>query len=111
VLFRSASVVFQRWLFPANYNGIVTVTAGPEGIGLSVSKLFGVNSPPLLIPWGEVASAGSGMYLGLVYRFWFTTPRPRVTISVIGRAGRMLAEHWEHAGSSAAVVPAEPTAR
>ncbi|HEX5724316.1 MAG TPA: hypothetical protein VFX98_02555 [Longimicrobiaceae bacterium] len=100
------SGMFSRGFLPTNYNGVLNVTAGPEGVGLSLWGLFRAGSEPLLIPWDEISSAGSDHFLGLIPRFWFVTLEPRVTISIIGRAGRMLARHWDEVQDRAALAPA-----
>ncbi|WP_426492825.1 hypothetical protein [Hymenobacter sp. 102] len=38
----------------ANYRGVLRISCGPAGLGLSVLFLFRVGHPPLLIPWAAV---------------------------------------------------------
>lgn len=40
----------------ANYNGVLYVTAEPEGLHLAVLSLFRVGHPPIRIPWTEITS-------------------------------------------------------
>jgi len=38
----------------SDYNGCLTITVGPAGLGLSVLWLFRPGHPPLLVPWSSL---------------------------------------------------------
>jgi hypothetical protein len=38
----------------SDYNGCLTITVGPAGLGLAVLGLFRPGHPPLLIPWSSL---------------------------------------------------------
>lgn len=40
-----------------NYKAILTIHTSPDGLHLSVMKLFRVGHPPILIPWTEIHHA------------------------------------------------------
>lgn len=50
--FQSASM---RWM--TNYNSILTVSAGDEGLSLSILFPFRFGHPPLLIPWNQIVAS------------------------------------------------------
>jgi len=58
---RSASIGTQ--VFPVSYGNCLTVTVSEEGLGLAILFLFRFLSPPLLIPWAEIASVTEGQFL------------------------------------------------
>jgi len=52
----------QRWTWQSgrmrwgtNYNGCLTLGAGPEGLYIAIMWLFSFRHTPLLIPWQEIA--------------------------------------------------------
>lgn len=42
----------MRWL--TNYNNVLTLGVGPQGLYLATTFLFRFMHPPLLIPWNEI---------------------------------------------------------
>jgi hypothetical protein len=42
----------MRWL--ANYNSVLTIGVGPQGLYLASMFLFRFMHPPLLVPWSEI---------------------------------------------------------
>lgn len=86
------SGMMTRFLFPVSYSGVLNVAVGAEGVELSVFPLFGLGSPRLLIPWNHVAECRSYRMLGMFDRFTFRPAQSDVTITLSGRAARMLAD-------------------
>jgi hypothetical protein len=86
------SGMMTRFLFPVSYSGVLNVAVGAEGVELSVFPLFAPGSPRLLIPWNQMAQCRSYRMLGLFDRFSFRPAQGHVTITLSGRAARMLAD-------------------
>jgi hypothetical protein len=84
------SAIISRFGFPVNYNHILNVSVGGEGVELSVFPLFALASPRLLIPWSEMTECRSYRALGMFDRFSFRPARGGVKIALAGNAARML---------------------
>lgn len=81
------------------YNGIVTFSTGPYGIGMSLLPLFSVGSPPLAIPWQAISDCRRYRLLGMFDRFSFRVDDVRMTAS--GTAARLLDDAWRTWGTEA----------
>jgi hypothetical protein len=92
------SAVMRRFGIPVSYRHILNVSVGAEGVQLSVHPLFALASPPLLIPWSDMAECRSYQALGMFDRFSFRPARCDVKIALAGSAARLLTE--ELAGES-----------
>jgi hypothetical protein len=58
----------MRW--NVNYNGMLSVAAGPQGLYLSMIFLFRPGHPPLFIPWADISAT-------VERRWWFTLAKLR----------------------------------
>lgn len=52
----TASLTLDRGFIVVNYNRSVRFQISAEGLGMATSPFFRRAHPPVLIPWGEVAS-------------------------------------------------------
>lgn len=84
------SGMMSRFGFPASMNNVLNVAVGAEGVQLSLFPLFALGSPPLLIPWSDLAGCRSYRLFGLFERFTFRPARCDVKVTLSGRAARML---------------------
>ncbi|MFL5382879.1 MAG: hypothetical protein ACJ8GN_10230 [Longimicrobiaceae bacterium] len=95
VVERSVSMgsgMMSRFGFPASMNNVLNVAVGAEGVQLSLFPLFALGSPPLLIPWSEIANCRSYRALGLFDRLSFRPVQGDVKITLAGAAARMVGE-------------------
>jgi len=91
--FRFASGSLTALVLPVNYSSSLTVTVGPEGLGLAVMLPFRFQAPPLCIPWREVASVEGRSFLGFAAIVRLKGSGPVVKLT--GRAGQGVARAWE----------------
>jgi len=84
------SGMMSRFGLPASMNNVLNVAVGAEGVQLSLFKPFALGSPPLLIPWSDLAECRSYQLFGMFDRFAFRPARGDVKITLSGRAARML---------------------
>lgn len=82
-----ASGSIRRWV-PVRYRSVLNVSAGREGVGLSVFPLFALANPPLAIPWEAVGECRAWESWGR--RFRFTAGDPGVTVTLHGRAADLV---------------------
>lgn len=80
----------SRFGLPTNLNNVLNVAVGAEGVQLSLFPLFALGSPPLLIPWSDLAGCRSYQRFGMFDRFAFRPARCDVKITLSGRAARLL---------------------
>jgi len=100
------SGVMSRFGLPASYNHVLNVAVGAEGVQLSLFPLFAVGSPPLLIPWRDVAGCRSYRSLGMFDRFTFRPALCDVQITLAGAAARMLSDEVSRGALGRTLVPA-----
>jgi hypothetical protein len=83
--FQSATL---RW--SSNYTGLIHMSAGHQGLALSVFMLFRPGHAPMLIPWGDIrVEVRAGLIPSLTLRF---ARKPKIPF-IIGKAlGQRLAE-------------------
>jgi hypothetical protein len=62
----------------ASYRATLNVAVAPEGLYLSVMRIFGVGHPPLLIPWADVRVTGNS-YLLLIEGVVVEVGQPKIT--------------------------------
>lgn len=81
-----SSATLRRWGLPVNYNHVLLVHVGHEGIGLATHWAFRFRHPPLLIPWQAIRECRrfsflfySGAELHLA--------EPPIRINIGGQAG------------------------
>jgi hypothetical protein len=89
--YRNSSGSLWRAPLPVNYNYILLVHVGDDGIGLATHWPFRHRHPPLLIPWQAIAECRRFSFLfmsGADLRLH--DPRLRITIG--GRAGAAILE-------------------
>ncbi len=97
--FRFVSGSMGARLFPVSYGGCLFVTVNETGFGLSILFPFRFLSPPLFIPWSQVASAETRRFFLLnraIVRLHGRWP----AISIRGAAGRCIVDAYAHAGRS-----------
>jgi hypothetical protein len=82
-----ASGSIRRWV-PVRYRSVMNVSAGREGVGLSVFPLFALANPPLAIPWEAMGDIRAWESWGR--RFRFTAGDPAVTVTLHGRAADLV---------------------
>lgn len=82
-----ASGSIRRWV-PVRYRSVMNVSAGREGVGLSVFPLFALANPPLVIPWEAVGECRAWESFGR--RFRFKAGDPAVTVTLHGRAADLV---------------------
>lgn len=82
-----ASGSIRRWV-PVRYRSVLNVSAGRDGVGLSVFPLFAPANPPLAIPWEAVGECRAWRSFGS--RFRFTAGDPAVTVTLHGRAADLV---------------------
>lgn len=82
-----ASGSIRRWV-PVRYRSVLNVSAGREGVGLSVFPLFALANPPLAIPWDAVGECRAWESFG--HRFRFKVGDPAVTVTLHGRAAKLV---------------------
>ena len=93
--FRFASGSLRGRLLPVSYGSCLFIAVNEAGFGLSIFFPFRLFSPPLFIPWNEVASVEPR-------RVFFVTStvvhlrNHGSTISVRGSAGRRIQEQYAH---------------
>lgn len=95
---RMASGRISRFGIPINYNHVLNVEAGDEGVQLSLFRLLAFGSPPLAIPWSHVADARNHTWLGMIDQFTFRPAQSSVRITLTGRAARMLRDEAARRG-------------
>jgi len=100
------SGMMSRFGLPASFNHVLNVSVGAEGVQLSLFPLFAVGSPPLLIPWSDVAGCRSYRSLGMFDRFTFRPALCDVQITLAGAAARMLRDEVSRGTLGRALVPA-----
>lgn len=61
----------------ANYNHVLDIAAGPDGLHLGTSWLFRIGHPPLLLPWSELHAVREERLLWQ-HRVAFDVGRPRL---------------------------------
>ncbi len=71
--FRWASMTTGPSCFPTNYSNCLTLSVGPEGIGLKAWPMFRFGHPPLLIPWSAITHCKLDKY-------WMVTCRATVDL-------------------------------
>ena len=98
--FRFVSGSMRARVFPVNYGGCLFVTVNETGFAVSILLLFRILSPPLFIPWSEVASAQTKGFF-LVNRAVVRLRGRRPAISVRGAAGRCIVDAYARASRSA----------
>ena len=99
--FASASMGLVPW-FPVRYSGCVFFTVGTAGLAMSLLFLFRFLSPPLFVPWSQVASVEEKAgFFGrrAVVRF----KNSAVVLTLYGRAASSVTS--THAKAHAAVAP------
>jgi hypothetical protein len=100
----SARIGFNAVL-AVNYKSVLTVRMGPEGVGLTLFRLFALASPPLLIPWSAMRQCRSWKRFGIVDCFRFETESPRVIVTLHGRSAVAVREAWFRWGAAAGATP------
>ena len=93
-----ASGRISRFGIPINYNHVLSVAAGDEGVQLTLFRLLASGSPPLAIPWSHVADARNHKWLGMIDQFTFRPAQSSVKITLTGRAARMLRDEASRRG-------------
>ncbi|HEX8694234.1 MAG TPA: hypothetical protein VF746_17570 [Longimicrobium sp.] len=84
-----ASARIWRWA-PVRYGSVLNVSAGREGVGLSVFPLFALVSPPLAIPWEAMGDVRAWRSFGRFPRLRFSIADPAVTVTLHGRAADLV---------------------
>jgi hypothetical protein len=89
--FRFVSGSMGTRVFPVSYGGCLFVTVNETGFGLSILFPFRFLSPPLFIPWSQVASAETKRFF-LVNRAIVRLHGRWPAISVRGAAGKCIVD-------------------
>ena len=97
--FRFVSGSMGARVFPVNYGGCLFVTVNETGFGLSILLPFRLLSPPLFIPWSQVASAETKRFL-FVNRAIVRLRGHWPAISVRGAAGKCIVDAYAGASKS-----------
>ena len=99
--FRFVSGSMGLKFFPVSYSGCLFLDVNTEGFRLSVLFPFRLQSPPLFVPWAQVATVTEKRFLFME----FTDLRLRdhwPTISIRGKAGKAIREASARSYSSGA---------
>jgi hypothetical protein len=102
--FRFVSGSMGARVFPVNYGGCLFVTVNETGFGLSILFPFRLLSPPLFIPWSQVASVETKRFF-LVNRASVRLHGRWPTISVRGAAGKCIVDAYARASGSTPRLP------
>jgi hypothetical protein len=97
--FRLVSGSMGSERFPVSYKSCLIIRVSRRGLHLSVFFPFRFRSPPLFIPWGEIASVTEKPFrrtFGVAIRL----RRPWPVISVRGQAGHSIREAFALAASA-----------
>ena len=65
-------------------NNVLNVGAAPEGLYLSLFRLFAFMQPPLLIPWSEIVAARQKKFL-FHDQLWLTVGQPKLATIVLAK--------------------------
>ncbi len=87
--------------FPVSYGGCLFLDVNTHGFRLSILFPFRFQSPPLFVPWSQVASVTEKKFLFMA----FTELRLRdhwPTISIRGKAGKFIQEAYARSSSTGA---------
>lgn len=96
--FRMRSVQLRA---SVNYNGCVTLTAGPSALRLALPRLLSFGHPPIEVPWPELqAETGRSLWIP------FVTLRCARAPTIPVRMRRSLAESLAHASGGQLRLPA-----
>ncbi|HEU0055516.1 MAG TPA: hypothetical protein VFQ39_20150 [Longimicrobium sp.] len=93
-------------VFSANFNSILTVRVGRDGVGLALFRLFAATSPPLLLPWEALRECRSWKLLGTFDRFRFEVADTGVGVTLNGRAAVLVRDAWFRWGAAAGATVA-----
>ena len=97
--FRFVSGSMSLKSFPVSYGGCLFFDVNTDGFGLSILFPFRFQSPPLFVPWAQVASVTEKKFLFMA----FTELRLRdhwPTISIRGKAGKAIREAYARSSST-----------
>lgn len=97
--FRFVSGSMGARMFPVSYRGCLFVTVNEIGFGLSILFPFRPLSPPLFIPWKEVASVDAKRFF-FVSRAIVRLHRHWPAISIRGTAGRSILDAFARVNRS-----------
>ena len=100
---RISSASFGRGL-PVNYNGVLHLRVGPEGIGMRLLPIFALGARPLRLPWSALRDCRAWKSLGMFERFRFTVDGAGVVVTLSGRAAVLAREGWFRWGAAAGVT-------
>ncbi|HJO38155.1 MAG: hypothetical protein QGF21_00965 [Vicinamibacterales bacterium] len=77
--FRFQYVEFRRWL---SYNGCVTITVNPIGLGLSLTFILELSHAPIFVPWEDLrATLGKRFGFTVVQLAFARGPDVKLTLS------------------------------
>ena len=93
--FRFASGSLRGRLLPVSYGGCLFIAVNEAGLGLTIFFPFRLFSPPLFIPWSEVASVEQKRVF-LVTSTVVHLRNHGSTISIRGGAGKRIQEQYAH---------------
>ena len=101
--FRFVSGSMGARVFPVSYGGCLFVTVNEAGFGVSILFPFRLLSPPLFIPWSQVASAETKRFV-LVNRAVVRLHGRWPVISIRGAAGKCIVDAYARAQISVKVA-------
>ncbi len=76
----------------ANYKGVLTLTATPQGLRISVLFLFRIGHPPIFIPWGDITAVRETWYFSPVVLLTLAKV-PSVPIRLSASTAQAIASH------------------
>jgi hypothetical protein len=75
------------------FRNVLSVSAGPEGLGLALPRIFAVGSPPLAIPWSAIRAVKRDKLLGFMDRLKLEVDGG-TSVVLYGAAARLVEECW-----------------
>ena len=89
--FRFASGAIGMRLLPVSYSSCLTVSVSNDGLGIAILFPFRFLSPPIFIPWKQIASVSEGRFL--FFRHVLVQPLNHWSrIKLYGRVGKQVLE-------------------
>lgn len=79
----------------ARYKSTAWITVSDPGVHMALMRAFQVGHPPLLIPWGDIASVETSSFLGMRSARVTLSKQTGRSMHIYGKSGEAIHSGWQ----------------